>query len=119
MSRFVSKFLSKNGGFLALEAVLGLIILTLVGIVSGLTVVKITHQLIHQREAKKAAKLGDMVMEFYGNQATQNFYNLGLLNQPTPVPAQTFLKLSYNPGNFYVTTNAQWDDTQERANCLI
>ncbi|MFA5975319.1 MAG: hypothetical protein WC859_04050 [Elusimicrobiota bacterium] len=100
-----------------MESILGLILLTLVSLAAGIVIIKTSQQIVHQQLAKKAAKLGEMVQEFYQDQSIGDFYNLGQWNRPTPVPVQTFLGLAYNPGNFRITTNAQCDS--QFSNCMV
>lgn len=117
----MARFSTRNKGFVTLEVILGIVLLTIVAIAAGITVVKTNQAIAHNRTAKKAAMMGQMVLEQYKAYSASNFNVLDTYNQADQ-PIEAFLDPSssngfQNPGRFRITTTASYNDN--RSSCTV
>ncbi|MFA5976398.1 MAG: hypothetical protein WC859_09595, partial [Elusimicrobiota bacterium] len=108
--------ISNKQGILTIESVLGIFILTIVGIVGGIALIKASQSITHIRMAKKAAVLGEMVLERYKASAVSDFSHLAVNNDVTDQPVRTFLNDPGLSGNFFLTTRTTCTADE---NCLV
>jgi hypothetical protein len=111
----MSPILTKRG-ILTVESVLGILILSVVGIVGGIALIKASQSITHIRMAKKAAVLGEMVLERYKASAVSDFSHLAVNNDVIDQPVRTFLNDPGLSGNFFLTTQTTCTADE---NCLV
>ena len=104
--------LQNSSGFTAIEAVVSIVILSIVGLLIGRTFLQTGHSAIHSKESRKAAALSDMVLEQYSAYAQQDYANLESYDR-NEVSPQAFFGTKDNLGydNLRITTHTQHQES--------
>ena len=99
-------------GFTAIEAIVSIVILSIVGLLIGHTFLQSSQSAVKSRESQGAAALSDMVLEQYSAYAAQDYSNLASYDRDRVTP-QAFFGTKDNLGydNLRITTHAQPQDS--------
>lgn len=100
--------MSKAKGFTAIEAVISVCILSIVGLLIGQTVLQIGRSATHSSQSGKAATLSAMVLEQYKAYAAQDYSQLASHDQDHATP-QAFFQTRDNLGydSLRITTHTE------------
>src|SRR5262245_39442467 len=102
---------------MAIEAVVSIVILSIVGLMIGQTFLQAGHSAVKSKESRAAAALSEMVLEQYSAYAARDYSNLASYNKEKVTP-QSFFGTKDNLGydNLRISTHA---DPQEKGGSLI
>jgi type II secretory pathway pseudopilin PulG len=104
--------IQNNSGFTAIEAIVSIVILSIVGLLIGHTFLQTGQSAVKSRESRKAAALSDMVLEQYSAYAAQDYSNLASYDREQVTPQAFFgTKDSLGYDNLRITTHAQLQDS--------
>jgi len=99
-------------GFTAIEAIVSIVILSIVGLMIGQTLLQAGHSAVKSKESQQAAALSEMVLEQYSAYAARDYSNLASYDQDRATP-QAFFGTKDNLGydHMRITTRARPEDS--------
>src|SRR6266446_854407 len=104
-------------GFTAIEAIVSIVILSIVGLLIGHTFLQTGQSAVKSKESRRAAALSEMVLEQYSAYAAQDYSNLASYDREQVTPQAFFgTKDSLGYDNLRITTHAQ---QQENGGSLV
>ncbi len=98
----------RHAGFTAIETVVSILILSIVGLLIGQTLLQTSHSAVKSSESKHAAALSEMVLEQYTAYSAQDYSNLASYDRDHVTP-QAFFGTKDNLGydNLRITTHTE------------
>ena len=98
-------------GFTAIEAIVSIVILSIVGLMIGQTFLQTGRSAVKSKESRQAAALSEMVLEQYSAYAAHDYSNLATYDQTKAMP-KTFFSTKDNLGydNMRISTHAELQD---------
>jgi Tfp pilus assembly protein PilV len=94
-----------HAGFTAIETVISILILSIVGLMIGQTLLQTSHSAVRSSESKRAAALSEMVLEQYTAYAAQDYSNLASYDRRHISPKDFFsTKDNLGYDNLRITT---------------
>jgi type II secretory pathway pseudopilin PulG len=95
-----------RAGFTAIETVVSIVILSIVGLLIGQTLLQTSHSAVKSSESKRAAALSEMVLEQYTAYAAQDYSHLASYDRDRVAPKEFFgTKDDLGYDNLRITTH--------------